>query len=65
MRLENLKVTVSAKNRNDEVVNFNIELGVLELNPNEHSEELKLLEKLLPLFNNGMNKLAEDMAKKK
>ena len=65
MKLENLKVSFNAKAENGNSVNVNFELGSYELTPEEHSEECKLLEKLLPALNSMLNGLAEDMTKKK
>ena len=65
MKLENLKVNVSLKANNNNEVILNFELGSYELSPEEHSEECKLIEKLLPALNLMLNGLAEDMTKKK
>lgn len=65
MKLENLKVNVSLKANNNNEVLINFELGSYELSPEEHSEECKLVEKLLPALNSMLNGLAEDMTKKK
>ena len=65
MKLENLKVNVSLKANNDNEVLINFELGSYELSAEEHSEECKLVEKLLPALNSMLNGLAEDMTKKK
>ena len=65
MKLENLKVSFNAKAENGNSVNVNFELGSYELSPEEHSEECKLIEKLLPALNLMLNGLAEDMTKKK
>lgn len=62
MRLEGLKFTFNAKTRNGEAIDLNLEIGSLDLDPNEHSDELKMLEKLLPLFSSNMNKITSDMA---
>ena len=65
MKLENLKVSFNAKAENGNSVNVNFELGSYELTPEEHSEECKLIEKLLPALNLMLNNLTEDMTKKK
>ena len=65
MKLENLKVNVSLKANNNNEVLINFELGSYEISAEEHSEECKLLEKLLPALNSMLNNLSEDMAKKK
>ena len=65
MKLENLKVNVSLKANNNNEVLINFELGSYELSAEEHSEECKLVEKLLPALNLMLNGLAEDMTKKK
>lgn len=65
MKLENLKVNVSLKANNDNEVLINFELGSYEISAEEHSEECKLVEKLLPALNSMLNGLAEDMTKKK
>lgn len=65
MKLENLKVNVTLKANNNNEVLINFELGSYELSPEEHSEECKIVEKLLPALNSMLNGLAEDMTKKK
>ena len=65
MKLENLKVNVSLKANNNNEVILNFELGSYELSPEEHSEECKLVEKLLPALNSMLNGVVEDMTKKK
>lgn len=65
MKLENLKLNVTLKANNNNEVLINFELGSYELSPEEHSEECKLVEKLLPALNSMLNGLAEDMTKKK
>lgn len=65
MKLENLKLNLLMKGNNDNSVEINFELGSYEISPEEHSEECKLLEKLLPALNSMLNGLAEDMTKKK
>ena len=65
MKLENLKLNLLMKGNNDNSVEINFELGSYEISPEEHSEECKLIEKLLPALNSMLNNLAEDMAKKK
>ena len=65
MKLENLKVSFNAKAENGNSVNVNFELGSYELTPEEHSEECKLVEKLLPALNSMLNGVVEDMTKKK
>ena len=65
MKLENLKLNVTLKANNNNEVLINFELGSYELSPEEHSEECKLVEKLLPALNLMLNGLAEDMTKKK
>ena len=65
MKLENLKVSFNAKAENGNSVNVNFELGSYELTPEEHSEECKLVEKLLPALNSMLNNLTKDMTKKK
>lgn len=65
MKLENLKVNVTLKANNNNEVLINFELGSYELSAEEHSEECKLVEKLLPALNSMLNGLAEDMTKKK
>lgn len=65
MKLENLKISFNAKAENGNSVNIDFELGSYEITPEEHSEECKLVEKLLPALNSMLNNLTEDMAKKK
>ena len=65
MKLENLKVNVSLKANNNNEVLLNFELGSYELSAEEHSEECKIVEKLLPALNLMLNGLAEDMTKNK
>ena len=65
MKLENLKVNVTLKANNNNEVLINFELGSYELSAEEHSEECKLVEKLLPALNLMLNGLAEDMTDKK
>ena len=65
MKLENLKVNVSLKANNNNEVLLNFELGSYEISAEEHSEECKLIEKLLPALNSMLNGVVEDMAKKK
>ena len=65
MKLENLKVNVTLKANNNNEVLLNFELGSYELSPEEHSEECKIVEKLLPALNLMLNGLTEDMTKKK
>ena len=65
MKLENLKLNINLKANNNNEVNINFELGSYELSAEEHSEECKLVEKLLPALNSMLNGLAEDMTKKK
>ena len=65
MKLENLKLNVTLKANNNNEVLINFELGSYELSPEEHSEECKLVEKLLPALNSMLNGLTEDMTKKK
>ena len=65
MKLENLKLNISLKGNNNNEVLLNFELGSYEISPEEHSEECKLLEKLLPALNSMLNSLSEDMTKKK
>ena len=65
MKLENLKVNVSLKANNNNEVLINFELGSYEISTEEHSEECKLIEKMLPALNLMLNGLAEDMTKKK
>ena len=65
MKLENLKVNVTLKANNNNEVLINFELGSYELSPEEHSEECKIVEKLLPALNLMLNGLTEDMTKKK
>lgn len=65
MKLENLKLNVTLKANNNNEVLINFELGSYELSAEEHSEECKLVEKLLPALNSMLNGLAEDMTKKK
>ena len=65
MKLENLKVNVTLKANDNNEVLLNFELGSYEISPEEHSEECKLLEKMLPALNSMLNHLAEDMTKKK
>lgn len=64
MKLENLKLNVTLKANNNNEVLINFELGSYELSAEEHSEECKLVEKLLPALNSMLNGLAEDMTKK-
>ena len=63
MKLENLKVSFNAKAENGNSVNVNFELGSYELTPEEHEAELRMMEKLLPFWNNALNELTSDMAK--
>lgn len=65
MKLENLKLNVTLKANNNNEVLINFELGSYELSAEEHSEECKLVEKLLPALNSMLNGLAEDMTKNK
>ena len=65
MKLENLKMNIVLKGNNNNEVSINFELGSYEISPEEHSEECKLLEKLLPALNSMLNNLSEDMTKKK
>ena len=65
MKLENLKLNVTLKANNNNEVLINFELGSYELSAEEHSEECKLVEKLLPALNSMLNGLSEDMTKKK
>ena len=65
MKLENLKLNVTLKANNNNEVLINFELGSYELSAEEHSEECKLVEKLLPALNLMLNGLTEDMTKKK
>lgn len=65
MKLENLKLNVTLKANNNNEVLINFELGSYELSAEEHSEECKLVEKLLPALNSMLNGLTEDMTKKK
>ena len=65
MKLENLKVNVSLKANNNNEVLINFELGSYELSAEEHSEECKLVEKLLPALNGMLNNVVVDMTKKK
>lgn len=65
MKLENLKLNINLKANNNNEVNINFELGSYELSAEEHSEECKLVEKLLPALNSMLNGLAEDMTKNK
>ena len=65
MKLENLKLNLLMKGNNDNSVEINFELGSYEISPEEHSEECKLLEKMLPALNSMLNGIVEDMAKKK
>ena len=64
MKLENLKLNINLKANNNNEVLINFELGSYELSAEEHSEECKLVEKLLPALNSMLNGLAEDMTKK-
>ena len=65
MKLENLKVNISLKANNNNEVLINFELGSYEISAEEHSEECKLMEKMLPALNLMLNNLTEDMTKKK
>lgn len=65
MKLENLKLNIVLKANNNNEVNINFELGSYEISDEEHSEECKLIEKMLPALNSVLNNLAEDMTKKK
>ena len=65
MKLENLKLNITLKANNNNEVLINFELGSYELTPEEHSEECKLVEKLLPALNSMLNNLTKDMTKKK
>lgn len=65
MKLENLKVNISLKANNNNEVLINFELGSYEISAEEHSEECKLIEKMLPALNSMLNNLTEDMTKKK
>ena len=62
MKLENLKVNVSLKANNNNEVLINFELGSYELTPQEHADELRMMEKLLPLLNSALNELTAEMA---
>ena len=65
MKLENLKLNITLKGNNDNSVSINFELGSYEISAEEHSEECKLIEKMLPALNSMLNGIVEDMAKKK
>ena len=65
MKLENLKLNITLKGNNDNSVVLNFEVGSLELSAEEHSEECKLMEKMLPALNSMLNELTEEMTKKK
>ena len=65
MKLEGLKLNIVLKANNNNEVNINFELDSYEISPEEHSEECKLVEKLLPALNSMLNNLSEDMTKKK
>ena len=65
MKLENLKIAFNAKATNGNSVDVNFELGSYEISAEEHSEECKLVEKLLPALNLMLNELTEEMTKKK
>ena len=65
MKLENLKLNITLKGNNDNEVLINFEVGSYEISPEEHSEECKLLEKMLPALNSMLNGIVEDMAKNK
>ena len=64
MKLENLKISFNAKANNNSV-DVNFEIGSLELTPEEHEAELRMMEKFLPALNLMLNNLTEDMTKKK
>ena len=64
MKLENLKVNVTLKANNNNEVLLNFELGSYELSTEEHSEECKLIEKMLPALNSMLN-ILEDTTKNK
>ena len=63
MKLENLKVNIVLKGNNNNEVVLNFEVGSYEISAEEHSEECKLVEKLLPALNLMLNNLTSDMAK--
>ena len=44
MKLENLKISFNAKANNNNEVNVNFEIGALTLDPQEHADEMKLME---------------------
>ena len=62
MKLEGLKISFNAKAENGNSVDVNFEIGSLELTPQEHADELKLMEKFLPLLNSALNELTAEMA---
>ena len=64
MKLENLKFNITLKGNNNNEVILNFEVGSYEISAEEHSEECKLVEKLLPALNSMLDNLAEGMAKK-
>ena len=62
MKLENLKISFNAKAENGNLVDVDFNIGSLELTPQEHADELKLMEKFLPLLNSALNELTAEMA---
>ena len=62
MKLENLKVSFNAKAANGNSVDVDFNIGSLELTPEEHEAELRMMEKLLPFLNNALNELTAEMA---
>ena len=62
MKLENLKISFNAKAENGNSVDVDFNIGSLELTPQEHADELKLMEKFLPLLNSALNELTAEMA---
>ena len=63
MKLENLKVSFNARTTNGNSVDVNFEIGALTLDPQEHADEIKLMERLLPMLNSALTDLTSDMAK--
>ena len=61
MKLEGLKVSFNAKAENGNSVNVEFDIGSLELTPEEHEAEMRLMEKLLPTINSMLNGIVEDM----
>ena len=62
MKLENLKIAFNAKATNGNSVDVEFDIGSLELTPEEHADELRVMEKFLPFLNSALNELTAEMA---